>query len=148
MSERERKKEEESHKEREVALCTKERVEREKLKDNQNFKTEEAEVKEKDEKRERGKAKRGKEENETDMKEAPLAATNSELEPLAHSCVAQPKGRSVVSVSQTVPAVGSGKKTVSKSLTSPIGTNVCMDEGNRSLTIPTGHHERKKTGPG
>ena len=120
--------------------------ERETLKDNKILKTEEAEVKEEDEKREKRKAKRGKEENERE-KEAPLAATNSEQEPLAHSRIAQPKGKPVVSVSQTVPTVGNGKKTVSKSLTASIGTTVCTDEGKRYLTIPTGHHERKKTVP-
>ena len=156
LSDRERekrKKEEESdeiQKEREAALCKKKRVEREKqatLKENKTLKTEEAEVKEEDEKREKRKAKRKKEENEREKKEAPLAATNSEQEPLAHSAIAQPKGRSVASVSQTVPTVGSGKKSVSKSVTAPIGTNVCTDEGKRPLTIPTDHHERKKTGP-
>ena len=46
-------------------------------------------MKEEAERRERRKAK-GK-------KEAPLAASNSEQEPPAHSDIAQPKGRSVVS---------------------------------------------------
>ena len=136
-------------KEREVALCKKEREEREKhatLNKSKNVKTEEAEVKEEDEKREKKETKSGKK-NERKMKEASLAATNSDQNPPAHSGIAEPKGRSVVSVSQTVPTTGNGKKTVCKSLTAPLGAIVCTDERKRSLTIPTGHHERKKTGP-
>ena len=148
-----RKKGEESdaiQKEREVALCKKEREEREKhatLKKSKNVKKEKAEVKEEDEKREKKEAKRGKEKNERKRKEASLAATNSDRNPPAHSGIAEPKGRSVLSVSQTVPTTGNGKKTVCKSLTAPLGTDVCADEGKGSLTVPTGHHERKKTGP-
>ena len=148
-----RKKGEESdaiQKEREVALCKKEREEREKhatLKKSKNVKKEKAEVKEEDEKREKKEAKRGKEKNERKRKEGSLAATNSDQNPPAHSGIAEPKGRSVLSVSQTVHTTGNGKKTVCKSLTAPLGTIVCADEGKRSLTVPTGHHERKKTGP-
>ena len=138
-------KKEDGLKEREVALCKKEGEEREKhttLNESKNVKTEEVEVKEEDERREKKEAKRGEK-----KKEASLAATNSDQNPPAHSGIVEPKGRSVVSVSQTVPTTGNSKKTVSKSLTAPLGTTVCADEGKRSLTVPTGHHERKKTGP-
>ena len=136
-------------KEREVALCEKERKEREKhatLKKSKNVKTEEPEMREEDERREKGEAKSGKK-NERKTKEAPRAATNSEQNPPAYSGIAEPKERSVVSASQSVQTTGNGKKTVSKSLTAPLGAIVCTDEGKGSLTIPTGHHERKKTGP-
>ena len=136
--------------ERKVALGKKEREEREKhaaLRESKNVKTEEVEVKEEDEKKEKKEAKWGKVMNERKKKEASLVATNTDQEPPAHSGIAEPKGRSVVSVSQTGPTTGNGKKAFSKSLTAPIGTNVCADEGKRSLTVPTGHHERKKTGP-
>ena len=141
--------------EKETALTEKERVEVEKkeatLKGNGKVKTEEEYLMEEDRKREKQKRRKKKKVKERENKEVALVATNSEQETPAHSGMAEPEGRLVVSVSQIVPTNGNSKQTVSDPLTAPKGTNLCKHQEKRSWAAATGNpsipDEGKKTGP-
>ena len=134
--------------EKETALPEKERIEIKKkeatLKGNGKLKTKEEDLIE--DKREKQRKRKNKK-----VKGAALAATNLEQEPPAHSSITEPKGRLVVSVSQTVPTNGNSMQTTSDPLTAPNGTNLCKHQEKRSCAIATGNctipDESKKTGP-
>ena len=142
----------EMQEEKETAFTERERVEIEKkeatLKGNGKVKAEEEDLMEEDLKTEKQKGRKVK---ERENKEVALTATNSEQEPHAHSCTAEPEGRLVVSVSQIVPTSSNSKQTVSDPLTVPKGKTLCKHQEKRSLTAATSNpsisDESKKTGP-